>query len=319
MPKATFVLSLDAELAWGCFDQGPLERYPSLFNRERDTVRHLLRLLDQYRVSATWAFVGHLFLDQCAREQGSTHPDVLRPSYPWYSKDWHGCDPGTDVHRDPWWYAPDIVDMVLAAHVPHDIGTHTFSHVIAGDPACTADVLRSQLRACKRLHDQRGVPLKSVVFPRNRVGHLDVLRELGIVAYRGPEANWYHHQPEGLRPVLHIVDRLAAACPPIYPLDGLAVDGLCNVPASMYLLSLDGIRRAVPLARRWIQAGRGLRRAVERGELFHLWFHPHNLASGPGMFVALERILSHVVELEAAGTLEVLTMAGVAERVVGGG
>lgn len=319
MSKGVFVLSLDTELAWGCFDQGVVERRAPLFDHERDCVRHLLALLDRYGVPATWAFVGHLFLERCDRREGTTHPEVLRPSYPWYPHDWHACDPATDVQRDPRWYAPDILDMVLSARMKHEVGTHTFSHIIVGDPACTTDIVRSQLAACKRLHDGRGLPLRSIVFPRNRVGHLEALPEFGIAAYRGPEANWYHRGHPRLRPLFHMVDRWAAFCPPTYPLSGLAANGLCNVPASMLLLSLDGIRRTIPLARRWTQAFRGLQRAVERGELFHLWFHPFNLGTGPGMFVALETILSRVADLRESGGLEVLTMAEVAERVGGRG
>ena len=173
-----FVFSLDTELVWGSFDVGGLERYREQYLETRKQIRRLLGLLDRYRIPATWAFVGHLLLDHCERRGGTTHEDVLRPRHAWFDEDWHALDPGTDVYRDPLWYGSDILKAVLAAETLHEIASHTFSHVIVGDAACTREIARSQLLKCRELHERWGLELKSVVFPRNRVAHLDVLREL---------------------------------------------------------------------------------------------------------------------------------------------
>jgi hypothetical protein len=49
--------------------------------------------------------------------------------------------------------------------------------------------------------------------------------------------------------------------------------------------------------------------------VFHLWFHPTNLADEPErMFAGLRQILVEVSRLRRSGQLEVLTMGQLAER-----
>lgn len=62
--KGTFVLSLDTELAWGTFDLGGAKRYRRHFEVTRERIEKLLNILEQYNISATWAFVGHLLLER---------------------------------------------------------------------------------------------------------------------------------------------------------------------------------------------------------------------------------------------------------------
>ena len=131
----TLVLSLDKELIWGSFDHTTddafLRRYPD----PRAVVDRLLAVLDEHEVPATWAVVGHLFLDSCVRGlDGRAHPELPRPSYRWYPRDWFERDPCTDARRSPLWYGPDIVDAVLGRKTLHEVACHSFSHIPYGDP-----------------------------------------------------------------------------------------------------------------------------------------------------------------------------------------
>ena len=312
-----FVFSLDTELAWGAFDVGGLEWCRDQYMRTHDQIRRLLDLLDRYRIPTTWAFVGHLLLDRCERRGGTTHPDVLRPRHAWFDDDWHALDPGTDVYRDPLWYGSDILKAVLAAEVRHEIASHTFSHVIVGDEACTREIAHSQLLKCRELHERRGFELNSVVFPRNQIGHLDVLRALGIVAYRGPEQSWFDGLRHPARRAGHLLHRALALPAPTYPLAGLVDRGLVNLPASMLLLSLDGPRCLVPLLSRRRQAFQALERAAKRVEMMHLWLHPSDMATGRGMLEVLGQIFERVRDLTNDGRMIPLTMAALAKKALG--
>lgn len=311
-----FVLSFDTELAWGTFDVGGLSRYAAHFAQYRDLVKRLVAMLDEYRIPATWAFVGHLLLDKCVKaENGLTHPDVQRPRYTWYPHDWHHCDPATDIHRDPWWYATDVLNMVRSAPVKHEIATHTFSHIVVDDPACTAEIFRSQLTACAELHKRHRLEFRSIVFPRNRVAYRDVLCDYGIIAYRGRESRWYSRiWPETSGSgIFHILDRALPFSPSTYPLDTLREGPLVNLPASMMLLARDGFRRSIPLQTRAAQAKAGLRKAAQQGQLFHLWLHPSNLGSDTALFSCLEDILQAADTMRQQGLLQILTMCKAAE------
>lgn len=307
-----FLLTLDTELAWGTFDRGGRTKYRALFEQTRPPIRRLLDLLDEYSIPATWAFVGHLLLDRCEREKGTTHPEVLRPSYGWHPGDWHALDPGTDLEGDPFWYGADILEWVRGRKVAHEIGTHTFSHVIMDDPACTREIAASQLAACRELHRSHGLELTSMVFPRNRVAHLDVLREAGIVAYRGPEESWLRNLRGNVRRAGHLAHRLLALPPPTYPLEGRVENGLVNLPASILLLPYHGVRRFIPAWSRFRQARLGIVAAAQLGEIFHLSFHPFNLPTSEKLLEILERIFRLVVDLRQRGKIETRTMTAMA-------
>ena len=311
-----FLLTLDTELAWGTSDPGGLTKYKALFEQTGPAIRRLLDLLDKYSIPATWAFVGHLLLDRCELRNGTTHPEVLRPSYGWYPGDWHALDPGTDLERDPFWYCADIFEWVRGRTVPHEIGTHTFSHVIMDDPACTREIPASQLAACREMHGSRGLELTSLVFPRNRVAHLDVLREAGIIAYRGPEESWLQHLRGNARRAGHLAHRLLALPPPTYRIEGRAGNGLVNLPASMLLLPYHGVRRFIPVWSRFRQAELGIGTAARQGEIFHLSFHPFNLPSTEKLFDILGRIFRLVTNLREQGKIEPRTMTAMARLVL---
>jgi len=313
---------VDTELAWGSVHRKQSQRNLELHKGEREIVRRLLSLFGRYRIKATWAFVGHLFLERCRRTGRDSHNSVLQPNYRRHSEGWLVYDPYSDVKTDPLYYAPDIVDAVVKAHPRHEVASHTFTHVILGDPGCSREVAYSQLEACRRLASERNLPMTSVVFPRNSVGHLDVLCELEFTGFRGIEQSWYRsvYALSGLRKACHYLDRLAALTPPAYTrlscyrnnADGL---WLVNLPASMLYAPYGGVWNLVPLSRRVLQAKKGVLAAVSKKGLFHLWFHPSNLATSALLWEGLEEILGFIAAEIRKGGLESRTMAETASYV----
>jgi peptidoglycan/xylan/chitin deacetylase (PgdA/CDA1 family) len=284
-----FILSLDTEIAWGT-DETALSRYAHCFDNYRAIVEQLLELLDRYNIPATWAVVGHLFLSH--------------------------DDPRTlGRHPENWYHAPYLLDLIRAAAVHHEIGTHTFSHIYTDDPETTQMVWKKELDTAAALHREHNLPLQSIVYPRNQVAYTQTLNDYGIIAYRGVEQNWYGNR----RGFFHLFDRALGLPPPTYDPVSLRVgDNLVNLPASQFLMAYDGVRAYIPTASRVRQARIGIRRAVQRNHLYHLWFHPFNLGTSDNMFDALEGILREVARRRDEGKLRVMTMADAAEWILGG-
>lgn len=315
--RPTFILSLDKELVWGSRDHTSAKDFDRKYPDLRGVVRDLLAMLDEYDIPATWAVVGHLFSASCVRDaSGRAHPEIERPHYLWHPDDWFRDDPCSDRSRDPLWYGDDILEWIQKAKTTHDIGSHSYSHLIFGDEGCSTAAAKSDLLACLEAARARGLTLKSFVFPRNREGHHQVLRDSGIIAYRGVDPTWYHKLPGKIRKMSHFADQALALTPPVsLPVETLP--GLWNIPGSMMLLHRGGIRRAIPISVRVAKAKAGLRRAVSEGKIFHLWFHPFNLAHDRAfMFAALRGILAEVARLRDLGALDVRTMTGVAQALI---
>lgn len=275
LKRGGFLLSIDTELAWGGVHNGSFWRHVGHYQQTREAVNRLLALLERYEIRATWAVVGHLFLDRCQADNGVKHPEITRPSYQWFTGDWFEADPCTSLDRDPYWYGPDILEQIKECKVPQEIASHGFSHMIVGDPGCSRECFDSELRACVAQAEDRGVVLKSFVFPRNSVGHLDVLAENGFAAFRGTVPAWFMRAPGPLRPWARLLDGLLPISPPVT--SPRWHDGLWDLPASYFYPHRDGWAKLIPPGLSVHKPKLGLEKAANQNALFHLWFHAFTL------------------------------------------
>ncbi len=309
---AQFVISIDLEMSWGSIHHGK-PHDPTPYVQERDMVADVLAAMAKHGIAATWAVVGHLFLDHCSPHLGRAHGDIIRPDYGWLDMDWYELDPCGDVTSHPTWYGPDMIEAIRRCSTPQEIGSHSFGHVIAGDPGCSEAAFESDLVAAKAVAESAGVELRSFVFPRNSIGHLHVLERHGLIAYRGPSPAQFAQRPNWQR-------RLLRAADVVRPLDTATVHpvihgGLVDVPQT-YLFD-PGSAKAERLGTRlwtWL-ALRRLRHAVRTGSLFHMWFHTHNLAQERNRArYAMDRLFAEARGHIDRGRLENLTMGEVAAR-----
>ena len=161
-----------------------------------------------------------------------------------------------------------------------------------------------------RLAKQNGFELRSFVFPRNRAAHLDVLREHGFRCFRGADPDAYEEKswPLIAKRLGHVWDVVRAATPPVTR-PQQTEQGLWNVPGSMIYFPMNGIRRLIPLERRVRRAVKGLDAACDERAVFHLWFHPTNIAEPlQPMLRGLRQILEHARRLRDRGRLAILPM-----------
>jgi peptidoglycan/xylan/chitin deacetylase (PgdA/CDA1 family) len=313
LARGVFTISIDTELAWGGFDRPDRAERWALEEKTRAVIGQLLDLFTRYQISATWAIVGHLFLDRCQNDGSVVHPEIPRPRYSWHPRDWYEFDPATTADRHPLWYGPDIVRQILDARPEQEIASHSFAHVIFGDPGCSAAAAAADLEACGRAARPWGVELRSFVYPRNRVGHLHLLPEHGFRCFRGQDPAWFARWPSMLRRAAHFADDLLALPPPT--VQPTRVGGLWNIPGSVMMQGMDGLRAWIPSRCRTRRCLSGLRRAVERHEVFHLWFHPSNFSVHfDRMVQALTPVLEAAAECRDRGGLEILTMGQLAVR-----
>jgi hypothetical protein len=209
------------------------------------------------------------------------------------------------VTRDPIFYGRDLIQKIRDCPVPQEIGAHSFSHVIFSEDVCSPETAASELAACVAVARQQHVNLASFVFPRNQVGHLSLLREYGFSCYRGPEPAWYEgsNWPSPLRRLAHLSEVLTAAEPPVV-LPKREKDGLYNIPGSMIYFPMHGLRKHIPVELRVRRARKGLDAAAREKRIFHLWFHPTNLADEPDkMFRGLRLIFEYARDLREKGAI----------------
>lgn len=317
--RAQVCLTFDFELAWGIHGEPGWQAYAKRLDRARELIDAICSLLDRLQVPATWATVGAIMLD------GPDDP-VFGQAIPPLEPDgetvavtsearWMASRNRPAAH----WYGPDLIRRILACRVPQEIGCHSFTHQLFG-PDVPARVVWDQLQRSKLAAARHGISLRSLVFPCNQEGHHGLVSRSGFTCFRGGGAGSSRfanreggHMARGLRLADQAIGMKPRATHP-------AIDpstGLCNVPASAFLMSLEGIRGLGGAAARERKFAGGLANALAKGSVFHIWTHPHNLMAEPErMLGLLERILTPVCAARDAGRAEVLTMGGVADAML---
>ena len=296
------VISVDAELGWGFHDLAdpPMERLEA----GRSGWTRLLDILDKHSVPATWGVVGHLMLDDC----DGTHANL--PSL----DGWFDTERGRWRERPDFRFGPELVRGIVEAEPNHEVACHTFSHVLFGDDRVTEDIARGELRAAVDAGTRFGIEYSTLIFPRNSVGHRDLLGEFGFMCYRSRRArpsNALSRVGEKL---------LSTIAPDRIPLVTPSVDehGLVDIPPSLYLFGFEGTPRTVaeavgvdPIVR---QAVRGIDRASREDGIFHVWLHPNDICTDRDAR-RIDRIVEYAAAKRDNTDLQIETMAAVADRV----
>ena len=286
------VFSADFEMAWAFrYSKILAAKAIEIGLKERENVPTLLDLFDKCHIPATWATVGHLFLNECSRnEQGIAHPEIPRPAYfdnrnwRYNSGDWYDHDPGTNVITAPSWYAPDLIEQIISANAGHEIGCHTFSHLDFTYKNCPKVMADAELETCITLTEKKGIRLRSFVFPGGTFGNYESLKEKGFLCYRKPMKN-------------HI------------DLPYIDSYGLVAIPSSLGL-DKDPYGWSKDFHLKMIR--NFLEKTVKYKLVCHFWFHP----SMDKWYLdnIMPEVLRMVGEFRDAGMLRVLTMGALADE-----
>jgi peptidoglycan/xylan/chitin deacetylase (PgdA/CDA1 family) len=266
----TIVISLDFELRWGSHDRLGLDMSAYRENLEgvQGVVPELLRLFRERQIRATWATVGAV---ACRGwdEYFKRAPKPPRYKNPTLAVDprYADLDPDGRLH-----FAPDLVDLVRRTP-GQELGTHTFSHLPLREPGVTAADVFADLAAVRRLWMERiGETPRSIAFPRNQPAFLDTVHACGIRIHRGNPNRWYYRcndaATNGLLP------RLLRLLDDTNPWSRHASRLEADMTRASLFLRAD---LPAPLWRMHVTHARRELTALRPGQIFHLWWHPHNL------------------------------------------
>lgn len=320
-----FVISLDFELFWGMFDKVTLAEYGENVLGERTAIPRMLKFFEKYGIHATWATVGMLMTRSKRELLSLLPPPHLQPVYEdmrtsayEYIKT---AEIGDDEKSDQYHSGPSLVKAIQ--ETPYqEIGNHTFSHYycIDGHSNDTA-VFARDLEAHTAITHTYNVVTESMVFPRNQPSE-DALRvcvEKGIRAYRGNENHiLYRPRKDTEQSLLIRAFRLLdhyinLSGHHTYPLPTHVGGFPLNIPASRFLRPWSKALRFFE----WLRLCRiknSMTHAAKRGEIFHLWWHPHNFGiNQTENFKNLETILEHFKTLQTKYNFESASMKDISD------
>jgi peptidoglycan/xylan/chitin deacetylase (PgdA/CDA1 family) len=303
--KGIFTISLDFELFWGVRDHRTVESYGENIRNVHKVVPRLLQLFSKYNVHCTWATVGFLFFNE-KKEMLSYLPSE-RPAY--QKKEY---DPYSYIEQNElekiYHFAPALIEQIKKTP-GQEIGTHTFSHFYTLEKNTTVGQFKNDLRSAIAIAKEKGIEIKSIVFPRNQYSdeHINACLEEGIKIYRGNELSGAYKPisrenenifRKGVRFADTYINITGHHCHAVH------TNKIINVPASRFLRPynpkfkmFDGLK-----LRRIKQ---GIKFAARHGLVYQLWWHPHNFGKYMDEnFEFLERVLKFYSQLNLEEKIE---------------
>lgn len=285
MSGGDLCISIDLELAWGNWDCLTPEYVQCCLNLERAIVRRLLSIFERYEIATTWAIVGHLLDEQ---------------------------DACSEMEK-PAWYAPDLISMINTCSTRQEIGSHGYAHIYFTD--CSRDQAERDLESAQMVHDRCGLEFNSFVFPRNLLGHMDLVAHAGVKVFRGKDLGWQasaEKTNKQLGRIANLFDKMVPICPTVVrPIHHRT--GLVELPSSMLLMGRNGVRKLIQPDTMKYKGKLGLEAAVREQAVFHLWFHPSNFFWDPEtQFSILESIVRTAATMRDKGLLAIQPMGAYA-------
>jgi len=321
----TLVISLDFELMWGMFDKVTIEQYGDRIRGVHEVVPKLLELFVQYEIHATWATVGMLMFDSKAALEAALPKAVPQYRLPELSA-YNHLKVANITDTDQHYFAPALVRKIITTP-GQELASHTFSHYYCLEEQVSGEAGKASFAAdCQAMQTiaaQYGQTLTSIVFPRNQQSTeaLDICKEYGLTAYRGTEQHAIY-KPRNERSKtnlilrgLRLLDRyLNLTGHHTTPINRGSGEKLVNIPASRqfhpYSKKLSFLE---PLKLRRIKTS--MTHAAKRGEIFHLWWHPHNFGIDQEKnLTQLKSILEHYKQLQMKHQMTSQNMAELAQE-----
>lgn len=323
------VISLDFELFWGMFDKVTLEEYGDRIAGERTAIPRMLQLFREYGIHATWATVGMLMARNKEELMSLLPPPHLRPRYEDMrvsSYEYIKTAPlGTDCESDIYHFGSDLVEKISSTPF-QEIGNHTFSHFYCIDGHKNdSSIFEADLKTHAEVAKKYEITTTTIVFPRNQASD-EALRTcfaVGIRAYRGNESHLLYQARKDSEQSLFI--RAFRLLDHYINISGYHTYALphatgssmpMNIPASRFLRPWNRMLRFLePLRMRRIK--NAMTHAAKNGEVFHLWWHPHNFGIDQteniqNLTTILEhfKMLQNKYGMESASMSDIVSLSG---------
>lgn len=314
--KGTLVISLDFELMWGIIDVLTKDGYGKTHVQQvPEVITRMISLFEKYDVHATFATVGMIMYPDAKTllaDIPHVHPSYMQSIMSPYE---HDYIQQIKPEEECLFFHPNVVAEIYK-HKGMEIGTHTYCHYYCWAEGQTTEQFDADTKKAVEVAKRQGIEIKSIVFPRNQVSdeHLKICAQNGVTSYRGNALKYFDEPKSKWEAIKNRICRLLDAYINVggmtsIPYDQLEMkEGMLNVRASRMLrpyspkLSfLEGLR---------------LRRiknemiyAAKKGEMYHLWWHPHNFgANMEENLEFLERVLQTYKECKERYGMQSCTM-----------
>jgi len=283
MNNGGFIVSLDFELMWGMagHDREYLQKYSDNIRHAPEALLEIIKICSRYGVKLTVAHVGAMTQSHPSELRGITPP--IQPTY--YNSAFYS---GNIIHimpelaKEPELFCCPTTLKELLKKLNVELASHTYSHYYCLEDGQTIEQFENDIIQVRKhsLSDY-----STIIFPRNQVSedYLNICAKHGFTHYRGIVEDFIHRPSKtkshfSLKGVLRLLDSYVPITGDKTFKEIKEIGGMKNVPGSMFL-------RPYNRNLKWLESlkvsriKRSMKKAAQKGEFFHLWWHPHNFGN----------------------------------------
>lgn len=299
--EGSFVLSLDYELLWGIIEKKNVMNYAKTnVVYVQDVIDRLLHTFEKYNVKSTFAIVGLLMCKN--KQEALNFSPKIKPTYNKTYLSPYGNYIDQILDEEFGLYFSNISIDKLKSSKYVEIATHTFSHYYCWEDGQTLEQFEADIIAAINIANKYDINIKSIIFPRNQVSteYLKMCSKNGIDSYRGNASRFFNKTENRF---LNYKYRIARMLDSYIPIGGdntykysdlyMSSDLPINIPASRFFRPFNK-KLALFESIRISRIKKEMTKAAIKGEMYHLWWHPHNFGANiDENFYNLEQILKH--------------------------
>jgi Polysaccharide deacetylase len=315
--EPTFVISLDFEKMWGVFDKRKIDDYGENIKNEAIVISKILELFEKYKIHATWATVGFLFIDEFEKLFVSK-PSVL-PEY--NNKQFSSYNHLNNIRKDDYiLYYSGLKSIKEIYSFPNqEIASHTYCHLYCLEDGISSKAFNADLVEFINIAQYYIGPSPSIIFPRNQYNDeiLKVCIENNLGAFRGNGKNWIYKSRNQTN--LLLIHRCFRFLDSYVNISGNNIyrylkvynHKLIDIPSSFFLRPYNNsLKFLEKLKIKRIK--KAMLAAAQSNSLFHLWWHPHNFGLNLNENInQLELILQYYTILNEKYGMKSKNMTGV--------
>jgi len=318
-----FVISLDFELHWGVFDKRTVNSYQKNLLGVRKVIPKLLKLSKKYNIKLTFSTVGFLFAENV--EMLKKHNPSLKPTYkntklnPYLTQ----LGIGRNEDEDPYHYANSLLQLINKSG-DHEIGTHTYSHYYCKEKGQNTKQFDADIKAAKSIAQATGFEIKSIVFPRNQYNekYIKICKKNKLSCYRG-NPNHFIYKPRQndkeffyIRALRLMDSYVNLSGTNTYKLNKTLNGEILNLPGSRFFRPYNTKLKPLEFLKLH-RIKKGMQYAALHGEVFHLWWHPHNFGNHTNKnFNQLKEIFKEYKRLETKYNFQSISMSSLADKIL---
>ena len=297
MSKATFIISFDCEGKWGMVDLS--QNNSQLFSNERlnNAYSDIISIMKHYNIKGTFGFVGAFTMTQ-EEYFNNTHlfNELIINNKP-YLKSFL-IDAENKIFDG--WMNPKTLDIVRT-NKNHEIASHGFSHLPLSESIIDQKTFLDEMSKMKKIMESKNIRIKTLIYPRNKVGFTSELSQFGIKGYR--EDFFGSNSPlfgktKSFMSEFNIFQKAQKHSKYQNPI---------KIPSGYFLNWRSHYREKIPVSittKRWENI---VKNAIQNNSVIHLWTHPHNFITGKNQFMLFEKILKIVSEARNQNKLNIMT------------